>query len=84
MRIELAGVADGHGDDAQARHTGPVTRARQRFPVSIRSMNHPKPGWTLDAALDLLSQGYSAQHVERVSGYAARHLLAAHSERARS
>jgi len=39
-------------------------------------MNDPKPGWTLEAALDLIAQGYSAEHAERVSGYAARHLIA--------
>ncbi len=33
-------------------------------------MNNPKPGWTLHRALDRLAQGYSVDHVSRLSGYA--------------
>ncbi len=33
-------------------------------------MNDPNPGWTLNRALDRLAQGYSVEHVSRLSGYA--------------
>ena len=61
-----------------------MTRGKGAHPVTVRSMNNPKPGWTLEAALDLIAQGYSAEHAERVSGYAARHLIAVTRAAARS
>jgi len=39
-------------------------------------MSAPKPGWTLEAAVQLLDDGYSAEHVERMTGFAAAHVSA--------
>jgi hypothetical protein len=39
-------------------------------------MSNPKPGWTLDSAVDLLRDGYSAEQVERLTGFAAAHVSA--------
>lgn len=40
-------------------------------------MSSPKPGWTIEAALQLLDDGYSAEQVERMTGFDARHVTAA-------
>jgi hypothetical protein len=45
-------------------------RRRGVFPVQTRSINAPQPGWTLQRALDRLTQGYSVSHVAEQSGYA--------------
>ncbi len=39
-------------------------------------MSSPKPGWTLDAAVRLLQDGYTAEQVERLTGFAAAHVSA--------
>lgn len=39
------------------------------FPVEVRSLNDPKPGWTLERALDMLEQGYRVERVSALSGY---------------
>jgi hypothetical protein len=39
-------------------------------------MSTPKPGWTIEAALQLLADGYSAEQVERMTGFNARHVEA--------
>lgn len=39
-------------------------------------MSTPKPGWTIEAAVQLLSDGYSAEQVERMTGFNARHVEA--------
>lgn len=39
-------------------------------PVTVRSMNRPKHGWTQAEARDLLRQGYADEQVARVTGYA--------------
>jgi hypothetical protein len=40
-------------------------------PVTVRSISHPKPGWTLEDAIDLVHQGYSVDHAAKTSGWAA-------------
>jgi hypothetical protein len=44
-------------------------------------MSTPKPGWTLDEAIDLLAAGYAPEQVERQTGYDARHVVAALQQR---
>jgi hypothetical protein len=39
-------------------------------------MNEHKPGWTVERAVGRLAQGYSVEHVSRLSGYAAPFLRA--------
>jgi hypothetical protein len=39
-------------------------------------MSTPKPGWTIEAAMQLLADGYSAEQVERMTGFNARHVEA--------
>lgn len=39
-------------------------------------MSEPKPGWTLEAAVGLLDDGYSPEQVERMTGFDARHVAA--------
>jgi hypothetical protein len=39
-------------------------------------MSSPKPGWTLEAAVRLLEDGYSPEQVERMTGFAAAHVSA--------
>jgi hypothetical protein len=34
-------------------------------------MSNPKPGWKLEDAANLVRQGYSAAHAERVTGWSA-------------
>jgi hypothetical protein len=54
--------------------TEPIVRQSARrlrsSRVDIRSMNEPKPGWDLNQALRMLHDGYGAEHVSRLSGYA--------------
>jgi hypothetical protein len=40
-------------------------------PVIVRSMSHPKPGWSLADAVALVEQGYTPAHAARVTGWAA-------------
>jgi hypothetical protein len=40
-------------------------------PVTVRRISKPKPGWKLADAVDLVRQGYTPAHAERVSGWAA-------------
>jgi hypothetical protein len=40
-------------------------------PVTIRLMSSPKPGWRQSDAVDLVQQGYTPAHAERVTGWAA-------------
>jgi hypothetical protein len=40
-------------------------------PVTVRSISTPKPGWKLEDAVDLVRQGYSVGHAERVTGWTA-------------
>lgn len=49
-------------------------------------MNDPRPGWTLEQALDLLEQGYAVDRVAQLSGYARAYLAAQspHSRRGSS
>lgn len=49
---------------------------RSAAPVEVRSMSAPKPGWSLEEAIDLLEAGYSPEQVERQTGYDARHVAA--------
>jgi hypothetical protein len=39
-------------------------------PVIVRSMSEPRPGWTLEDAVDLVQQGYTVAHAAKVSGWA--------------
>lgn len=43
-------------------------RERQRYPV-IRSMKLGKPGWSLPQAAALLSQGYTPEQAEYLTGF---------------
>jgi len=52
--------------------------------VELGSINNPKPGWTLPDALRMLEQGYAAEHVSRLTGYAEKFLLAQRPRRDRS
>lgn len=61
---------------AASRRKHRPTRHSPTFPVQVRSMNDLKPGWTVERALGRLAQGYSVEHVSRLSGYAARFLRA--------
>ena len=47
-------------------------------------MSSPKAGWVLDDAVGLVEQGYTAEQVERVTGWAAPHVLAQVRERAKA
>jgi hypothetical protein len=40
-------------------------------PVTVRWVSTPKPGWELADAVDLVRQGYTPAHAERVTGWAA-------------
>lgn len=40
-------------------------------PVTVRWVSKPKPGWKLSDAVDLIRQGYTPAHAERMSGWAA-------------
>jgi hypothetical protein len=44
-------------------------------------MNTPKPGWTEEQAVDLVRQGYSADRIAELSGFAAAYLRAQVSAR---
>ena len=39
-------------------------------------MSTPKPGWTIEAALQLFADGYSPEQVERMTGFHAKHVEA--------
>jgi hypothetical protein len=52
------------------------TSARNAAPVEVRSMSTPKPGWTLEEAIDLLEAGYTPEQVERQTGFDSRHVAA--------
>jgi hypothetical protein len=45
--------------------------------VVVRSLSEPKPGWTLEQALDMVEQGYSLDRVSDVTGFQVAHLRAA-------
>ncbi len=49
----------------------PVRLSVAPGPVTVRSMSNPKPGWSLTDAVDLVHQGYTVAHAERVTGWAA-------------
>ena len=57
--------------DAPKRRT-----PRNTAPVEVRSMSTPKPGWTLEEAIDLLEEGYNPEQVEHLTGFDARHVAA--------
>lgn len=57
-------------------NTGPGRSYPRTGPIEVRSLNHPKPGWTATAATELLHQGYSPEQAERMSGFAAAFLRA--------
>ena len=44
-------------------------------------MSTPKPGWTIDEAVDLLDSGYSPEQVEHLTGFDARHVTAQQTRR---
>lgn len=58
------------GATAASRRKHRQTRHSRTFPAQVRSMNEPKPGWTVERAVGRLAQGYSIEHVSRLSGYA--------------
>ena len=47
-------------------------------------MSSPREGWTLDDAVRLVQQGYGAEQVERMTGWAAAHVLAQVQHRAKT
>ncbi|MDP9428870.1 MAG: hypothetical protein M3Q47_08360 [Actinomycetota bacterium] len=47
-------------------------------------MSSPKAGWALDDAVRLVEQGYAAEQVERMTGWAAPHVLAQVRQRAKA
>jgi len=49
---------------------------RTNSDVVVRNANRPRDKWTADAAIDLLRQGYTAEHVATVTGFSERWLLA--------
>jgi hypothetical protein len=52
------------------------TSRRSASPVQVRSMSSPRPGWELADAVRLVEQGYTAEQVQRLTGWAAPHVLA--------
>ena len=48
--------------------------------VSVRQAGAPKPEWSREQALELLSQGYSVAHVASRTGYDERWLTAQQRE----
>jgi hypothetical protein len=63
---------------ARSRHRlrYPTRTTAKAGPVTVRSLSHPKPGWSLEDAVDLVRQGYTPAHAERVTGWAASVILA--------
>ena len=57
-----------------SRH--PVRTTAPASPVTVRSLSDPRPGWTLGAAIELVSQGYTLEQIERLTGWAATVLAA--------
>lgn len=58
-------------------------KVRMSWPAQGRSASEvtrrvfdPGTGWTLGEARELLAQGYSAEHVSKVTGYPARMIQA--------
>ncbi len=45
-------------------------------PVTVRPISQPRNGWTLEQALELVAQGYTPAHVERLTGWHAKQLEA--------
>lgn len=64
------------GQMSQADTPKRRTPNRSASPVEVRSMSTPKPGWTLEEAIDLLEAGYTPEHVEHLTGFDARHVAA--------
>lgn len=55
----------------------PSSRSRRStFPVEVRRMSSPRPGWELADAVGLVEQGYTAEQAQRLTGWAASHVLA--------
>ena len=63
---ETGARAAGYG---YAASRGLGTREKGTFQVHVRSVNDPRPGWTVERALDQLARGYSIEHVSSLSGY---------------
>ena len=55
----------------------PPPARRRPAEVTVTPMSDPKPGWTLDAALDLLAQGYSVASTAERTGFHPAHLRGA-------
>src|SRR5674536_195195 len=54
-----------------------LTRISYRAtPVTVRSLSNPGAGWSLEDSVDLVLEGYTPQHVEKVTGWAASVLAA--------
>jgi hypothetical protein len=45
-------------------------------PVIVRSQSNPRPGWSLEDSVELVLAGYTPEHVEKVTGWAASMLAA--------
>jgi hypothetical protein len=55
---------------ARWRLRHPVRTSGPVGPVTVRFMAPAKSGWSLEEARDLLRQGYTVEHVARVTGWA--------------
>jgi hypothetical protein len=54
----------------------PPRTSSRAGPVTVRSLSDPKAGWSLDDAVALVRHGYTPEHVEQVTGWAASVLVA--------
>lgn len=54
-----------------------LTRISYRAsPVTVRSLSNPRAGWSLEDSVGLVLEGYTPEHVEKVTGWAASVLAA--------
>jgi hypothetical protein len=54
----------------------PIRTSYRAGPVTVRSLSGPKAGWSLADAVALVRHGYTPEHVERLTGWAASVLAA--------
>jgi hypothetical protein len=63
-------LSRGLGISTRRRLRYPVRTSGPVGPVTVRFMAPAKPGWSLEEARELLRQGYTVEHVPRVTGWA--------------
>ena len=54
----------------------PTRISYRASPVTVRSLSNPRAGWSLEDSVGLVLEGYTPEHVEKVTGWAARVLAA--------